>query len=99
MRYDPRGMSKTRKKALTGPTAPDAPFQQGELKRWRTEEMAWTQEQAAGALGLKLRTYQNWEQSHRKMRFPKILRTQLAQIRAARKRAARSQSQDADMFD
>ena len=91
-------MAKNRKRSLAPAIPLSAPFQRDELRNWRIR-MAWTQEEAAGALGLRKRTYQNWEQGHRAVPFPQSLRMQIRQVEAARKRAAKSQSTDADMFD
>ena len=92
-------MSKTRKRTLNPAIDWDAPFAKGELKAWRVG-LGWTQEEAAGALGLNARTYQNWEQGHRKMPFPRILRAQIERINVVRKRALRpSQAKASDLFD
>lgn len=67
-----------RKKRLLTPGA-NGPITPMEIRRWR-EQLGWTQARAAHAMGLKLRTYQNWEQGHRPMPFPHGFRIQMEEI-------------------
>ena len=91
-------MAKNRKRSLAPSVPLSAPFQRDELRNWRIR-MAWTQEEAAGALGLNKRTYQNWEQGHRAVPFPQSLRMQIRQVEAARKRATKTRDQEDSLFD
>ncbi len=52
----------------------------GQLKALR-EAKGLKQWQAAKALGVPLRTYQNWEQGHRDAQQPRLLLTRMDQAR------------------
>jgi len=73
-----------RKRILKPREALNAPIPAKELRDWRLAR-DWSQEDAAKWLGVKLPTYQSWEQpkSKRNMRHPIMVRSrmQMARIR------------------
>lgn len=58
-----------RKVVLRAKNAPDGPISPAALQEWR-RNLGWTQATAAAWLGVKPRTYENWEQGYRTMRHP-----------------------------
>jgi DNA-binding transcriptional regulator YiaG len=64
--------------------AKDNPPTAQELVAWRRQH-GLTQRQAADWLGIPIKTYQNWEQSHRVMKYPVTIRRLMDAVRRRRR--------------
>lgn len=69
-----------RRKTVSEKRPPPPPVTPAELVAWR-KSRGWTQRRASEWMSVSLKTYQNWEQGHRSMRHPVLVRKAIGKPR------------------